>query len=168
MKKIKIAQNLGIILVLTYIVLVIANLIWGVLEDKSIFVFSVLIVLVGSNLIYKGTLLKSTSTLWFAYNLIFGAILIIILEIFRFSIGDYAYLFAILPLLPSLINVCMGVKIYIKVMIINLSISIPIIITTFVKMQWYLICIVYLISIVMGIVICRNLNLDKEKIDDKI
>lgn len=168
MKKIKVVQIIGIMLVLLYVALVLTNLIWGVI-DHSAFLFSIVIVLVGANLIYKGKLLKSASTLWFAFNLIFGAILIIILELLKLEIQDFGYIFAFVPMLASMfILVILRTKIYIKVMIINISVIIPLLVYKFAQIEWYFALIIAIICIVASIVICRNINLDKEKIDGKI
>lgn len=168
MKKIKIVQIVGIMLVFLYVALLLTNLIWGVIDDSLLY-FSIVIVLVGANLIYKGKLLRSTSTLWFGFTLIFGAILIIILELLKLEIQDFGYVFAFVPMLASiLILIILGAKIYIKVMIINISIIIPLLVYRFTKIEWYFVLIIAIICICASIFICRNINLDKEKIDGKI
>ena len=166
MKKIKIIQIIGISLVLIYLVLLISDLIWGYLGDINTLVFSVILVCIGLNLMHKGVLLKSTSTLWFAMCLIIFAICIIILKLNNQDVQDFAYLFGIIPLIASFINLALfGAKIYIKVIILNVSILVPIFTSQFLNLQWFINVGIGVISFILGILICRNINLDKEKID---
>lgn len=166
MKKIKIIQIIGVLLVLIYLVLLISDLVWGYLGDINTLVFSVILVCIGLNLIYKGVLLKSTSTLWFAMCLIIFAICIIILKLNNQDVQEFAYLFGIIPLIASFINLAIfGTKIYIKVIILNVSILVPVFTSQFLNLQWFINVGIGLISLILGIVICRNINLDKEKID---
>lgn len=166
MKKIKIIQIIGISLVFIYLALLISDVVWGYLGDINTLVFSVILVCIGLNLIRKGVLLKSTSTLWFAMCLIIFAICIIILKLNNQDTQDFAYLFGIIPLIASFINLAIfGAKIYIKVIILNVSILVPIFTSQFLNFQWFINVGIGVISLVLGILICRNINLDKEKID---
>lgn len=166
MKKIKIIQIIGISLVLIYVVLLISDLVWGYLGDTNTLVFSVILVCIGLNLIHKGVLLKSTSTLWFAMCLIIFAICIIILKLNNKNVQDFAYLFGVIPLISSFINLALfGDKIYIKVIILNMSILVPIFTSQCLNLQWFINVGIGVISFILGIIICRHINLDKEKID---
>ena len=166
MKKIKIIQIIGISLVLIYVVLLISDLAWGYLGDINTLVFSVILVCIGLNLIHKGVLLKSTSTLWFAMCLIIFAICIIILKLNNQNVQDFAYLFGVIPLISSFINFALfHAKIYIKVIILNMSILVPIFTSQFLNLQWFIDVGIGVMAIILGILICRNINLDKEKID---
>ena len=166
MKKIKIIQIIGISLVLIYVVLLISDLVWGYLGDINTLVFSVILVCIGLNLIHKGVLLKSTSTLWFAMFLIIFAICIIILKLNNQNVQDFAYLFGVIPLISSFINLALfHAKIYIKVIILNMSILVPIFTSQFLNLQWFINVGIGVMAIILGILICRNINLDKEKID---
>ena len=166
MKKIKIIQIIGISLVFIYLALLISDVVWGYLGDINTLVFSVILVCIGLNLIRKGVLLKSTSTLWFAMCLIIFAICIIILKLNNQDTQDFAYLFGVIQLIASFINLAIfGAKIYIKVIILNVSILVPIFTSQFLNFQWLINVGIGVISLVLGILICRNINLDKEKID---
>ena len=166
MKKIKIIQIIGISLVLLYLILLISDLVWGYLGDINTLVFSVILVCIGLNLIRKGVLLKSTSTLWFAMCLIIFAICIIILKLNNQNVQDFAYLFGVIPLISSFINLALfHAKIYIKVIILNMSILVPIFTSQFLNLQWFINVGIGVMAIILGILICRNINLDKEKID---
>ncbi len=165
MKKIKIIQCIGLVFVLLYVILVTLNLGFGLLEGKSTFIFSIIIVIVGFNLLFKGAIIKSASTLWFSLNLIFGAIFIIVLEITGGDIYQFYFVLGIIPILASLINLAiLRTKIYTKVIILNVSLLIPILLIRFTKIGWLWVTIIGTITFILGIVICRNINLDKEQI----
>lgn len=169
MKRIRIVQLLGFLLVIIYIGLFIIDANFGLLQDMDTSVFSILLVLIGINLIHKGAIIASSSTLWFANNLIFGAITILLLNYLQLNLRDFIYIFAIIPIIPSLINlIILKVKIYVKVLILNASFIIPVLIFQFAYVQWYWILIVSVASLFLGVIICRNINLDKEKIDGKV
>ena len=166
MKKIKIIQIIGISLVFIYLALLISDVVWGYLGDINTLVFSVILVCIGLNLIHKGVLLKSSSTLWFAMCLIIFAICIIILKLNNQNVQDFAYLFGVIPLISSFINFALfHAKIYIKVIILNMSILVPIFTSQFLNLQWFIDVGIGVMAIILGILICRNINLDKEKID---
>lgn len=169
MKRIRIVQLLGFVLVLIYAILFGIDAKFGLLKDMGRWIFSVLIVLIGINLICKGAIISSSSTMWFANNLIFVAIAIVVIDYLQLDINNYIIVFAIIPIIPTLINLLvLRVKIYVKVLIINISIIIPIVFFQFVGLKWYWILIVAIFSLSLGIFVCRNIDLDKEKIDGKV
>lgn len=162
-------QILGVILTLLYLTLFISNLIWGVFRDNYTYMFSIVIIIVGINTIHKGSLLKSHSTLFFALNLILGAILIVVIEILKLEIKNFIYVFTIIPILSSvLILAILRCKIYVKVIILCMSLSIPVFVYQFTNLEWCFLIIIGVLTTITGIVICRNINFDKEKIDGKV
>ena len=116
-------------------------------------------------MIYKGKLLKSTSTLWFANTLILYAIIIILAEIFSWNILDNYYIFLIIPLFASIINlVVFHSKIYWKVIILNISALIPALLMFFYDFNVWINAVFWTISVVIGILVCRSINLGKESV----
>ena len=93
MKKIKIVQFIGILLFIIYVTLLLIDLTLNVLGDVKIIVFSCIMALISINLIAKGVILKSSSTLWFSITLILCAILIAVLEILQKNVSDFYYIF---------------------------------------------------------------------------
>lgn len=165
MKKIKIAQIVGIILFIIYIGLFIIDLIWGILGKLDILIFSILLAVVSIWMIYKGVLLKSGSTLWFALSLILFAILIMTLNLLGMDINDNYYIFSLIPLISSVfILLIFRYIIYIKLIILLISTIIPIFTSKFFVSTWWINAIIGSISIITGIIICRNLNLGEEKV----
>lgn len=165
MKRIRFVQFLGILFFVTYIILFIVDLLRGVLGDYKDLIFSLFLSLIGINLILKGVLIKSNSTLWFANVLITLSLTIVLLELFELNIVDYYYLFTIIPILASVINLIVFKNlIYVKVIIINITVIIPTILQFLNKFNLYLAMCVFVISILVGVLICRLINFDKEKV----
>ncbi|HBO48215.1 MAG TPA: hypothetical protein DD614_00015 [Clostridiales bacterium] len=164
-KRVRIIQIVGLILVFVYLGLFVSNLVFGYMGSLDTFIFSIILVAIGFDLIYKGVLLKSSSTLWFANSLILFAILIIILKLEKQNLLDFVYLFALIPVLPSILNLAVFKNtIYIKIIILNLSIFIPILIQFVFSPKFWLMLIIWLFSVTLGIIICRNLKFGKEKV----
>ncbi len=134
---------------------------WG---DKSVIAFSVVLTLVSLGLCYKGAVLKSYSTLWFALNLVLYALLILIFEIRNIDYLNLLYLFAFLPLISSLILVCFGKFAYFKVIILNLSVALPLLAFEFWEMVLWLKIGVFAISILLGVLTSKLFSLGKERI----
>lgn len=169
MKRIRIVQIVGFILVLAYISLLILDAIYHTLDDLNVFIFSLLLVLIGINLIHKGAIIRSSSTLWFANNLISIALTILILNYLNLDINNYIYIFTLIPIIPTLVNLLiLRVKIYVKVLILNFSIILPTMLVYFVDIVWYWSIIICVGCVILGIFVCRNINLDKEKIDGEV
>ena len=165
MKKIKIVQIIGILLFIIYLGLFITHLLWGILYDFDVFIFSIILAIISLVSIYKGVLLKSSSTFWFAIFLILTAIFSITINLLYLDINDFYFVFSILPIIASLFNLFIfKYKIYIKVIILNISIAIPVFCMQFLTWQWWINCIVGVISVLAGILICRLINFDKEKV----
>ena len=164
MKKIRIVSVIGCALFILYILLIISELIWGYLEDTQLLLFSSVLAVISIIMLYKGVLIKSASTLWFAICLILFAISLVVFELVEISV-EYYYLLSLLPIIASIVNIAIFHNLfYIKVIIINLSIFIPLLVTQFVLLDWWWVVLIYAISIVLGIILCRNLSLEKEKI----
>ena len=165
MKKIRIIQIIGILLFLVYVGLFITHLIWGILHDLDILVFSVVLAIISFVSIYKGVLLKSSSTLWFSIFLILTAIFVIILNLMNLNINNYYFVFSTLPIIASIINlIIFKYKIYIKLIILNISIAIPIFCMQFLSFEWWVNLIIGSVTILLGVFICRSINFDKEKV----
>jgi len=165
LKKIKIIQIISFVLVFLYIALFIIELATNLLKDWKTFVFSAFLAVISVTMIYKGKLLKSTSTLWFANTLILCAIIIILSEIFSWNILDNYCIFLIIPLVASIINlVVFHSKIYWKVIIFNVSVLVPALITYFYDFSAWINVVFWVISVAIGILISRSINLEKESV----
>lgn len=165
MKKIKIVQFIGIVLFVAYLCLLILDIIWGMLHDYNVLIFSLILAMISVSLIVKGVLLKSSSTLWFAINLISCAIILIVFNLSKIEIANNYYVLSLIPLLASVINlIIFKYIIYFKLIIINISVIIPVYIMHFMNYEWWINLIIFLISITLGIWICRSINLGKEKV----
>lgn len=164
-KKIRIVQGIGFVLFLIYLALIISELIIGYLKDLQLVVFSGVLAIVSLTMIYKGVLLKSASTLWFAMCLILLAICLIVFELIDIGNENY-YLLSLIPIIASLINIAIFHNLfYIKIIILNLSVTIPLIITQFTNFTILINLLFFGISLIIGIIICRNISLEREKIN---
>jgi len=164
-KRVKIVQLIGIILFVVYIVFILlSSLAVKVFVGRENIIFSIILAMLSITLIYKGTLLKSSSTLWFAINLVSYAILIVVFEITQLKFDSEYYLFAIIPIFASLINIAVfNYLIYIKVILLNLSIILPIIIYRFTSINLIWTIVIACSSIILGIVLCRTIYFKREK-----
>ena len=161
-KRVKIIQIIGSLLVFVYLGLFVSNVIFGYLGALDTFIFSILLVAIGFDLIWKGVLLKSSSTLWFAICLILWAILILILKLYNQNIQEYIFVFASIPLIPSALNmIVFKNSIYLKVIIINISIIVPILLMQFLTLSWWWLVLMATASVVVSIVICRFIGLKR-------
>ena len=165
MKKIRIVQFFGIVLFVAYLILFVIDLIRGILGDYKEAIFSLFIAIIGINLIVKGVLIKSNSTLWFANVLISMALLIVVLKYLGFVIDEHYYLFTIIPIFASVINLIVFKNlIYVKVIIINVTIIVPTISQFLNQFDIYWTAGMFVISILIGVLVCRLINFDKEKV----
>lgn len=163
MRKIQVVQLIGIVLFVTYIALIATDIIFNYLRDYKVLILSSVLAIISLNLISKGVLLKSSSTLWFAITLLLMAIIIVIMHLMDIMPGKYYFIFAIVPIFSSIINLAIFHNlIYIKVIILNVSILIPILIIYFLDLSIWIYWLITIISILLGIVICRSWNLVKE------
>ncbi|MCI5497682.1 MAG: hypothetical protein MR412_03745 [Firmicutes bacterium] len=161
-KRVKIIQIIGSLLVFVYLGLFVSNVIFGYLGALDTFIFSILLVAIGFDLIWKGVLLKSSSTLWFAICLILWAILILILKLYNQNIQEYIFVFASIPLIPSALNmIVFKNSIYLKVIIINISIIVPILLMQFLTLSWWWLVLIATASVGVSIVICRFIGLKR-------
>lgn len=161
-KRVKIIQIIGSLLVFVYLGLFVSNVIFGYLGALDTFIFSILLVAIGFDLIWKGVLLKSSSTLWFAICLILWAILILILKLYNQNIQEYIFVFASIPLIPSALNmIVFKNSIYLKVIIINISIIVPILLMQFLTLSWWCLVLIATASVGVSIVICRFIGLKR-------
>lgn len=169
MKRINIIKWIGLILFLFYIVLLVVDLSLDVLGDWRILVFSLVLALISTNLIAKGVIIKSSSTLWFSITLVLFAITIAIFELKSIKAFDYYYIFSLIPIISSIINLAIFQNlIYIKVIILNISIIIPVCIQYFFHLRTWIIITTLVGCIVGGIIVCRCINLNKENENGKI
>ena len=165
MKRIRFVQIIGLLLFLCYVILLVVNAINGFLGNYSHLVLSAIMSIIGLNLIFKGAIIKSSSTMWFANVLISLSLTIIITNLFLIDLRQVYYVMAIIPLCASLINlIVFNNLIYVKVMIINISILVPIVIDYFYDFEIYWSIGMFVISVLTGIMICRFINFDKEKV----
>lgn len=132
--------------------------------DYEVVAFSLVLASVALHLFYKGAVLKSFSTLWFGLSLILYALIILAFEIWKIGYAEYLFLFAFLPILPSILMFALGRAIYLKVIIFNFSIAVPLVIFNYVSLNFWLQFGVFTISIAVGILISRCTHIGKEKI----
>lgn len=169
MKKIEIVKWIGVVLFLFYITLIAIDLTLGVLGDYQVLIFSIILALISINLIAKGVIIKSSSTLWFSITLILFALIIIVFEMNFIESIDYYYIFSFIPIISSVINLAIFQNlIYIKVVILNISIIIPVCIQYFLQLETIQILLIYIVSVLIGIIVCRCINLNKENENGKI
>ena len=165
MKKIKIIQIIGITLFIIYIGLIISDILLNYMGDYKILTLSFILALVSINSIWKGVVLRSSSTLWFSITLILISITIVIFDLNALVVENYYFIFVLIPIIASLINLAIFHNlIYIKVIILNISIAIPTIIHYFYNLKVWWNILSFGVSIVLGIIICRLWNLDKENV----
>lgn len=165
MKKIRFVQAVGVVLFLGYILLLVIDVFKGFLGNYYQLILSLIMAIIGFNLLFKAVIIKSSSTIWFAIVLISMSVVIITMSLYRIEIEKLYYVFAIIPLFASLLNlIVFNNLIYIKVMIINATIIVPMIIQQFYTLGNYWSIGLFVISILIGIIICRVINFDKEKV----
>ena len=88
MKKIRAIKYISIALFIWYISLIVMAYKTQYFEDKTNLYFSLLLASISLIMSFKGVVLKSYSTLWFALSLILYALIIILLEMKNI---DYMY-----------------------------------------------------------------------------
>lgn len=164
MRKIRAIKYVGIALFVVYVVTIIFAHFTNFFGDYDVIAFSLVLASVALHLFYKGAVLKSFSTLWFALCLILYALCILAFEVWNIEYEDYFYLFAFLPILPSVLMVAFGRVTYLKVIIVNLSISLPLLLFNYFNLSFWLKLASFAISISLGIVISRCIYIGKEKI----
>jgi len=165
MKKIKVIEIIGFILFLIYIILVVSDLLWGYTGDFRELIFSIMLAIISLNMLTKGVFLKSQSTLWFAITLVLYAILMIIFNIFNIDYNLYNYLFILLPIIASVINIVVFHNlIYIKVIILNVTLSVPFILSKFLNLEIYWYVFIGVVSVFIGIIVCRCFKMKGEKV----
>ncbi|MBE5739039.1 MAG: hypothetical protein E7354_04870 [Clostridiales bacterium] len=164
MKKIRAIKYISIALFIWYISLIVMAYKTQYFEDKSNLYFSLLLASISLIMSFKGVVLKSYSTLWFALSLILYALIIILLEMKNIDYNSYKYFFILLPIVASLILVAFGQKVYLKVVILNVSVAIPMLLDYFIELQIWLYIVVFIISVLIGILLCRTFGFDKETV----
>ncbi len=164
MRKIRAIKYLGIILSIIYLFVIVVAYYTEYISGTENLIFSVLLAVLSLFSCFKGSMIRSFSTLWFGITLILYALLIIIFEVKNFSYSEYIYVFAFLPIITSLIFICFRKLNYIKVMIINLSIAIPILLSNIFEIKIGLNIAIFSVSILVGIIVCRLINTHREKV----
>ena len=165
MNKIKIVGVIGLILFIVYLSLVITEMVFHYLGEYDLIVFTILLSLISINMINKGIILKSTTTLWFAINMIIYAIIIVVMEILKVDINSITYLWSIVPIIPSLLNLMIfNNYIYIKLIIINLFIFVPLVVINYIHLNIWFEWGIIVLGLIIGMVVCRLINLDKENV----
>ena len=165
MKKIRIVQFLGIVLFVAYLIVFVIDLARGILGDYKELIFSLFMAIIGINLIIKGVLIKSNSTLWFANVLITMALTIAVLRYLKIDVVENYYLFTIIPIIASVINLVVFKNlIYIKVIIINVTVIVPTMLQFLKEFDIYWTTGMFVISVLIGVLVCRLINFDKENV----
>lgn len=165
MKRIHIIQIIGTGLFIVYITLLFIDVLTGFLQDLKILVFSAILAVISLNLIAKGVIIKSSSTLWFAINLILYAIILILFETMGIDPIKFYFVFALIPIIASVINIIVFQNlIYIKVIILNISIILPMLMQYYNILSNIWLAITYIGSLIMGILVCRLISFRREKV----
>lgn len=164
MRKIKIIKYVGVMLFIIYVATMVLASFSNYFGDFNVIAFTLVLALLSLHLCYKGTVLHSYSTLWFALNLVLYALLILYFEIMKIDYNGFYFLFAFLPIVPSLILVFLGKAGYLKVIILDLSVALPLTIFNFPTLNLWLKIGVFAFSILLGIFICKLFSLGKERI----
>ncbi|MBQ7352157.1 MAG: hypothetical protein IJW59_04815 [Clostridia bacterium] len=165
MKKIRVVQFVGIVLFVAYIGLIITDAILDFLADYRLIIFSILLSIISLNLIVKGAILKSSSTLWFANCLILSSFIIVLLDLCQVQISEYYLLFVLIPFISSLINLAIFQNlIYIKIIILNIFIAVPLVFDYFFDFRQWVLWVAVAGCLVVGFLICRSINVDKENV----
>lgn len=165
MKKIKAIQLISVSLFFIYLTLFVSDLIWRYTRDDRQLLFSLVLVCLSISTLIKGVFLKSQSTLWFSITLVLYAILMVVFGLLKVDYSTYYYLYVLLPIIASIINIVVfGNLLYIKLIILNISIFIPIVIAEFVILSIFDCVILSAISIALGIIVCKCVKMGKEKV----
>ena len=165
MKKIRFVQSIGVILFLAYIVMLIVDFYKGFLGNYSQLILSIIMAIIGFNLLFKAVVIKSTSTMWFAIVLISMSLVVVIISLMNLDIENLYYVFAIVPLFASVLNlIVFNNLIFVKVIIINITIIVPTLIDYFYNLELYWSIGLFIISILMGIMVCKFIRFDKENV----
>lgn len=165
MKKIKIIQIIGFVLFFVYLGLFVADIVLGFAGEYREIVFSILLAIISINMLSKGVFLKSQSTLWFAITLVLYAIIMIVFSIYNIDYNLYNYIFILLPVISSAISIVVFHNLlYIKVIILNVTLVVPVILNKFIGVKWYWLLLIGILSVVLGIFVCRLLKVKREKI----
>lgn len=165
MRKIRLVQIVGILLVVVYCILLCLDVIFNGLGNNRIILLSLVLAGIAVNMIVKGVIIRSGSTLWFAITLVISAIAVIIFSINTIDLNKYYYVFAILPIIASLINLVIFQNlIYIRIIIINVSILIPILLYSFVDLALHWVWLIGSVSVIGGIIVCRMIITNKENV----
>ncbi len=146
-----------------------------ILKSSSIFVSfrydllaSILFALLSIILLYKGIIVYSQSTCWFGLNMILVAILLLLFDLLKIS-NFYNYLYAFIPIISSLIIIAVYSNLlYIKVIVLDVSIAIPLITFWYITTDWWWQALAYVAMVFAGIIICRNIDISKESRSGKI
>lgn len=163
MRKIRAIKYIGLVLFFAYTIAIILTYFTSFVGDFDNILFSILLAVLSLFTCFKGTMIRSFSTLWFSVTLILYAILIIVFEITKISYDDYIYLFAFLPIITSLVFICFKKFHYIKVLIINLSIAIPVLISKTTVFNLWLNIGCFMCFVILGIFIAGLLDGHKER-----
>lgn len=162
MRKIRVIKYVGIALVALYVASIILASFTSLFGDYVVTIFSIILASISLYLFYKGAVLKSYSTLWFGLCLILYALCILAFEIWNIRYENYSFLFAFLPIVPSVLMLAFGRAIYLKVIIFNFSIALPLLIFNYVSLNLWLKIGVFTISIALGILVSRCTHIGKE------
>lgn len=163
MRKIRAIKFIGIILFVGYVLIGIMAYMERLVSRTDNILFSVLLAILSIFVCFKGSILKSYSTLWFGITLILYALLIVTFEVVKFDYMGYSYVFAFLPLITSTLFICFKKFNYIKIFIINLTIAIPVMFVNILNLKLWLNIAVFTISIIIGIVVCKLIDLSRER-----
>ncbi len=150
-------------LIILYILLIIFNNIFNIWKDYEIVYFSVLLACISIVTLYQGVLIKSFSTLWFSITMILIAVSILVIDILGY-VSFFIDTIVFLPIVSSFILLLLGRKIYFKVMILNLSIAIPILVIRYIDIVLWLDIVIFALSILIGLILSKSIKLGEEKV----
>ena len=165
MTRLKIVSFAGIFLFFIYLFLLITEWLYGYLGDYKDIIFSCVLAVVSLTLIFKGLLIKSTSTIWFSLCLILYALSIVVFDIINLNYLKYYSIFAFIPVISSLIILAIFKNLlYIRLIILNIFVACPIILNNIFNFKTWLFIIILIFAIILSVFVCRWIHFDKEKL----
>jgi len=163
--RIKIVSITGFLLFIIYLFLLITEWIYGYLGNYKDIVFSCILAIISLSLMFKGLLIKSVSTIWFSLCLIIYALCIIVFNIIDFNYLNYYSIFALIPVISSLIILVIFKNLlYIRLIIINIFIALPIFFLNIFDFNVWIFVTILIFSIILSVFVCRLIRFNKEKL----
>ena len=101
--------------------------------------------------------------------MILFAITIAVLQLFKYDVDRLSYLWSIIPIIPSIINlVAFKNYLYIKLIIINIFVLLPLCIIHYISLNIWIEVAIIIGFLITSIVVCRLIKFNKENENGKI